>query len=96
MNKKLYQVNYISFDECDSYLWTEFGKPTSDKKAATADFKQTCENTRDTLKDDKKEGSVEWFTEDKKDDNRRDFVVMENGSTRYIRIELVEFEIKED
>lgn len=94
MNKKLYQVNYVSYDSADCYLWTEFGKPTADKKAAIADFKRVCKNTRDTLKDDKKDGNVEWFTEDKSKDDRRDFVVMENGAERYIRIELVEFEIE--
>lgn len=95
MNKKIYQVNYVSFDESDSYLWTEFGTPTADKKKATAEFKQTCKNTRGNLRDGKKEGNVEWYKETKSE-NRSDFNVMENGSEQHIRIELVEFTIKED
>lgn len=92
---KLYQVNYVSFDESDSYLWTEFGTPTTDKKKATADFKQTCKNTRGTLKDGKKDGNVEWYNETKSE-NKCEFEVMDNGSVEQIRIELVEFTIKED
>lgn len=97
MNKenKLYQVNYVSFDEEDSYLWTEHHAPTFDKKAATADFKQTCEDTRGTIRDEKEEEDVEWYHETKSE-NKCDFEVMDNGSLRYIRIELVEFTIKED
>lgn len=93
--KKLYQVNYTSFDEADSYLHTEFGTPTTDKEAALAKYKQTCDDTRGTLDDDKKEGYLEWYHETESD-NRCDFEVMTNGSNGYIRIELVEFTIKED
>ena len=93
---KLYQVNYVSFDESDSYLWTEFGTPTTDKKKATADFKQTCKNTRGTLKQDKKDGLIGCYKETKSA-NRSDFSY-ENGYNAEcnIRIELVEFTIKED
>lgn len=92
---KLYQVNYVSFDESDSYLWTEFGTPTTDKKKAKADFKQTCKNTRSTIRDGKKEGNVEWYNETKSE-NKCEYEVMNNGSVEQIRIELVEFTIKED
>lgn len=92
---KLYQVNYVSFDESDSYLWTEFGTPTTDKKKAKADFKQTCKNTRGTIRDEKKEGNVEWYNETKSE-NKCEFEVMDNGSVEQIRIELVEFTIEED
>lgn len=94
--KKLYQVNYVSFDASDGYVFTDFGTPTADKKKATADFKQSLKNARGTLKDDKKDGLVEWFKETKLE-NRSDFVY-ENGYNAecHIRIELVEFTIKED
>ena len=93
---KLYQVNYVSFDASDGYVFTEFGTPTADKKKATADFKQSLKHTRLTLKDDKKDGLIDYYKETKSE-NRSDFV-FENGYNAecHIRIELVEFTIKED
>lgn len=94
--KKLYQVNYVSFDASDGYVFTDFGTPTADKKKATADFKQSLKNARGTLKDDKKDGLIDCYKETKSA-NRSDFVY-ENGYNAecHIRIELVEFTIKED
>jgi hypothetical protein len=94
--KKIYQVNYVSFDPSDGYVFTEFGTPTADKKKATADFKKSLKNTRGSLKDDKKDGLISCYNETKSS-NRSDFSYGNGYNAEcHIRIELVEFTIKED